>query len=98
MSLQRIRRAWGYFRRNGMDPGEFRLVTDGVTIFGVAEDDDLLLDTLREGQLAFFTALDEIARNVEEDTTLFELDRDRFRDLLQGSRDEVHSLVKSVSG
>ncbi len=97
MSLQRIRRAWGYFRRNGMDPGDVKLVTDGVSIFGIA-DDDLILDTLREGQLAFFTALDEITRNVEEDVTLFDLDRDRFLHVVNGSREEVHSLVQAVSG
>ncbi len=98
MSLQRIRRAWGYFRRNGMDPEDVKLVTDGVSIFSIAEDDDQLLDTLREGQLAFFTALDEITRNVEEDATLFELDRDRFLGFVKGSREEVHSLVQAVSG
>lgn len=97
MSLQRIRRAWGYFRRNGRDPGDVKLVTDGVSIFSIAEDDGALVDTLREGQLAFFSALNEITRAVEEDLTLFELDRDRFLGFLEGSREEVHRKVQAAS-
>ena len=98
MSLQRIRRAWGYFRRNGVDPGDVKLVTDGVSIFGIGPDDDQLLDALQEGQLAFFVELDRITRNVEEDVTLFDLDRERFLGFVNGSREEVSRLVRRATG
>ena len=97
MSLQRIRRAWNYFRRNGVDPGDVKLVTDGVSIFTTVGDDQLL-DALREGQLAFFVELDKITRNVEADRTLFELDQERFLDFVKGSREEVRRKVRGATG
>jgi hypothetical protein len=98
MSLQRIRRAWNYLRRNGVDPRGVKLVTDGVSIFRIAHDDDELLDALREGQLAFFVALDEITQSVEEDVSLFELDRDRFLTFLRGSHEDVRHRVEGGTG
>ena len=98
MSLQRIRRAWNYLRRNGVDPRGVKLVTDGVSIFRIAHDDDELLDALREGQLAFFVALDEITQSVEEDVSLFELDRDRFLTFLRGSKEDVRRRVEGGTG
>ena len=98
MSLQRIRRAWDYLGRNGVDPRDVKLVTDGVSIFQIANDDDELLDALREGQLALFVALDEITRTVEEDITLFELDRKRFLAFLQGSQEDVLRRVQGGEG
>ena len=97
MSLQRIRRAWNYFRRNGVDPGDVKLVTDGVSIFTTVGDDQLL-DALRAGQLAFFVELDKITRNVEADRTLFELDQKRFLDFVKGSREEVSRKVRGATG
>ena len=92
MSLQRVRRAWDYLRREGgMDDhlAQVKLVTDGQSIFKVSRDDGELLDALREGQLAFFVAIDEIAREVEEDVTYFELDRQQFLDMLRRVEDDV---------
>lgn len=92
MSLQRVRRAWDYLRREGgMDDhlAQVKLITDGQSIFKVSRDDGELLDALREGQLAFFVAIDEIAREVEEDVTYFELDRQQFLDMLRRVEDDV---------
>ncbi len=92
MSVQRVRRAWDYLRRTAdMDQhlAEVQLVTDGQSIFHIASDDDQLLDALREGQLAFFVAINEIAQSVEEDVTRFELDRDRFLEMLRRVEDDV---------
>ncbi len=93
MSLQRVRRAWDYLRRNGdMDNhlGHLRLVSDGSTIFGVASEEGHILDALRDGQLAFFARIDEIARQVKEDVTRFELDRDQFLTMLRRVEDDVN--------
>jgi DNA-binding transcriptional MerR regulator len=92
MSLQRVRRAWDYLRRNGaMDDhlAGVKLVTDGQSIFRVAADDGELLDALREGQMAFFVAIDEIARTVEEDVSRFELDRGEFLEMLRRVEDDI---------
>jgi DNA-binding transcriptional MerR regulator len=94
MSVQRVRRAWDYLRRTAdMDRhlAEVQLVTDGQSIFRVAQDDEELVDALREGQLAFFVAINEIALAVEEDVTRFELDRERFLDMLRRVEDDVVS-------
>jgi DNA-binding transcriptional MerR regulator len=100
MSLQRVRRAWDYLRREGGMDGhlsDVKLVTDGLTIFRISSDDDELMDALREGQLAFFVAIDEIAREVEEDVTHFELDRDTFLTMLRRVEEDV-SEERTASG
>lgn len=94
MSVQRVRRAWDYLRRTADMDGhlaEVKLVTDGRSIFRVAADEDELLDALREGQLAFFVAINEITLEVEEDVTRFELDRERFLEMLRRVEDDVTS-------
>jgi DNA-binding transcriptional MerR regulator len=94
MSVQRVRRAWDYLRRTAdMDAhlASVKLVTDGQTIFRVASDEDELIDALREGQLAFFVAIDSITREVEEDVTRFELDRDQFLEMLRRVEDDVQA-------
>lgn len=92
MSLQRVRRAWDYLRREGdMEEhlSDVKLVTDGQSIFRVSSDEGELMDALREGQLAFFVAIDEITREVEEDVTRFELDRDNFLTMLRRVEDDI---------
>jgi len=100
MSVQRVRRAWDYLRRTAdMDThlSEVRLVTDGQTIFAVAHDEDELLDALRQGQLAFFVAINEIARTVEDDVTRFELDRERFLEMLRMTEDDVTTEAEGAT-
>jgi DNA-binding transcriptional MerR regulator len=92
MSLQRVRRAWDYLRRTAdMDRhlAEVRLITDGHSIFRIASNDDEVIDALRDGQLAFFVAIGEITREVAEDVTRFELDRDQFLEMLRRVEDDI---------
>jgi len=99
MSLQRVRRAWDYLRREGsMEDhlADVKLVTDGQTIFRVSSDEGELMDALREGQLAFFVAIDEIAREVEDDVTLFELDRENFLTMLRRVEEDVSEELKAA--
>jgi DNA-binding transcriptional MerR regulator len=101
MSLQRVRRAWDYLRREGdMEShlSDLKLVTDGQSIFRVSSDEGELMDALREGQLAFFVAIDEIAREVEEDVTRFELDRDKFLSMLRRVEDDVEEELRASGG
>jgi hypothetical protein len=101
MSIQRVRRAWDYLRRTAdMDShlAEVRLITDGQSIFAVATDEDELLDALRQGQLAFFVAINEITQTVEDDVTKFELDRDQFLEMLRRVEGDVNDEAKEASG
>lgn len=97
MSLQRIRRAWGYLSRKGVDPRTVRLESDGVSVFQI--EDDEIIDLLRGGQMAFLEVLDEITEKVEDDVTRFELDRKKFQSVVQSTREEVgRRRIESASG
>jgi DNA-binding transcriptional MerR regulator len=81
MSLQRVRRAYEYLRENaGLDEelSSVKLVTDGKSIFKVTKDDGEILDMLRQGQMAFFIAIDRLAVEIEGDVTEFIRDREQF--------------------
>lgn len=77
---------------------DVKLVTDGQTIFTISSDDGELMDALREGQLAFFVAIDEIAREVEEDVTHFELDRDTFLTMLRRVEEDINDERHASGG
>ncbi|MEX0651353.1 MAG: MerR family transcriptional regulator [Actinomycetota bacterium] len=81
MSLQRVRRSWEFLnKRAGMDKhlSEVKLVTDGQSIFKICRLDGEVIDALRDGQMAFFVAIDDIATGVETDVRQFRDDRERF--------------------
>ena len=92
MSLQRIRRAWDYLNRKAkLDEhlSQVKLVTDGVSIFKVARRQGEVLDALQQGQMAFFVAIDEIARSVGDGVAQFREDRDRFIRALRDARQQA---------
>src|ERR687896_1827122 len=86
MSLQRVRRAIEFLRKKaGLDEhlSELKLVTDGQSVFKICRTDGELLDALREGQMAFFLAIDDIAQSVDARVTQYLYDRDEFIDALR---------------
>ncbi|MDQ3954068.1 MAG: helix-turn-helix domain-containing protein [Actinomycetota bacterium] len=86
MSLQRVRRAIEYLRKKaGLDEhlSEVKLVTDGQSIFKICRNDGELLDALKEGQMAFFLAIDDIARTVDHRIAQYLYDRDEFIEALR---------------
>ena len=91
MSLQRVRRAWEFLNKKaGLDEhlAEVKLVTDGRTVFKVVRREGEVLDALREGQMAFFVAIDEVTRQVSDNVADFRRDRDQFlRALRDASRE-----------
>jgi DNA-binding transcriptional MerR regulator len=94
MSLQRVRRAFDYLRRKaGLAEhlSEVKLVTDGVSIFKITHNDGELLDALKEGQMAFFLAIDEIANAVDGRVTEYLYDREEFIATLKRVEYEVES-------
>jgi DNA-binding transcriptional MerR regulator len=79
VSLQRVRRAYDYLRRKASlekNFSEVKLSTDGQTIFSSSEGE--LLDLLREGQMAFFLAIDQAVESPEGKTVGHLYDREEF--------------------
>jgi predicted RNA-binding protein Jag len=92
MSLQRVRRAWDYLNRKaGLDEhlAEVKLVTDGRTIFKVVRREGEVLDALRQGQMAFFVAIDQVTRQVSDNVAEFRKDRDQFLRALRDATREA---------
>ena len=92
MSIQRVRRAWRYLSRNGDLQDQLsktKLSSDGETIYTIEENK--VLDALKHGQLAFFETIDFVAKEVEEDLSKFELDKERFLNLLTRVEDDILS-------
>jgi hypothetical protein len=81
MSLQKVRRAYEFLRKKaGLEQhlAEVKLITDGQSIFHLVRDDGEILDALRQGQMAFFLAIDEITRNLDQGVAEFLRDREEF--------------------
>jgi len=92
MSLQRVRRAYEYLRANaGLDDhlSSVKLVTDGSSIFKVCKDEGEILDALRQGQMTFCIALDEITREINGGVSEFLRDRDQFVRTLRSVESEL---------
>ena len=92
MSLQRVRRAWEYLNRKaGLDQhlSEVKLVTDGKSIFKVVRREGEVMDALRQGQMAFFVAIDEVTRQVSDEVAEFRRDRDQFLRVLRDANREA---------
>jgi hypothetical protein len=91
MSLQRVRRAWRFLNETaGLDDhlAEVKLVTDGKSVFRVVRREGEVLDALRQGQMAFFVAIDEVTRQVADEVAEFRRDREHFvRALREASRE-----------
>jgi DNA-binding transcriptional MerR regulator len=92
MSIQRVRRAWKYLTKNGdlvKHLSEVKLTSDGQTIYSV--QDNVVFDALKNGQLTFFETIDNITQVVKEDVSKFELDKERFLNLLTKVEEDVLS-------
>jgi DNA-binding transcriptional MerR regulator len=91
VSLQRVRRAWQYLNKQAkLDQhlAEVKLVTDGRSVFKVVRREGEVLDALRQGQMAFFVAIDEVTRQVSDNVAEFRRDRDQFlRALREANRE-----------
>jgi len=92
MSLQRVRRAYEYLRGNArLDEqlSSVKLVTDGKSIFKITKDDGEILDMLRQGQMAFFIAIDKLAVEVDTGVSEFLRDREQFVRTLRAVEHEL---------
>lgn len=92
MSLQRVRRAWDYLRKKAQleeHLSEVKLITDGLSIYRVAHDDHEVLDALRQGQMSFFVAIDEITRSLDQGVAEFLRDREEFVETIRIASDAL---------
>ena len=92
MSLQRVRRAWDFLNRKaGLDRhlAEVKLVTDGQSIFKICRHDGEVMDALKDGQMAFFVAIDEVTKQVSGEVAEFRRDRDQFVRVLREATREA---------
>src|SRR4026208_2075227 len=81
MSLQRVRRSWEFLtKKAGLTRhlSELKLGPDGQSIFKICRRDGEVIDALRDGQMAFFVAIDDIASSVETDVRQYREDREKF--------------------
>jgi hypothetical protein len=93
MSLQRIRKAIEFLRKKAnLDEhlSELKLVTDGSSIFQIAKNEGEIMDALREGQMSFFLAIDDVARSVDNKVSTYLYDREEF----VGALRKVESQLK----
>jgi DNA-binding transcriptional MerR regulator len=100
MSLQKVRRAFEFLRRKaGLREhlSDVKLVTDGVSIFKVCRNDGEILDALREGQMAFFLAIDEIAHSVDGTVAEYLYDREEFIRTLKRVETEVEAALPEAT-
>jgi DNA-binding transcriptional MerR regulator len=98
MSLQRVRRAYTYLRKKaGLEQhlSELKLVTDGQSIFKICRNDGEVLDALKEGQMAFFLALDDVARSVDERVAEFLYDREEFITALKRVETDIEAELST---
>ena len=92
MSLQKVRRAYKYLRdKAGLEEhlAGIKLITDGQSIFKIVKSDGEILDALRQGQMAFFLALDEITKNLDRSVAEFLHDREEFVQTLRAAEDAL---------
>ena len=81
MSLQRVRKAYEYLRKKGAledHLSEVRLVTDGQSIFNIAGSEGDLMDALKEGQMAFFMCIEDVAQGLQIRGADYLYDRQEF--------------------
>ena len=69
ISLQKIRKAINYLRKNMSEVkkplSELRFLTDGETIFVITKDKKVIIDTLKSGQLVLSVAIGKIIEDLE---------------------------------
>jgi DNA-binding transcriptional MerR regulator len=93
ISLQKIRKAINYLRKNMPEVdkplSELRFLTDGETIFVITRDKKVIIDTLKSGQLILSVALGKIVEDLEGE--IITLQRERKYEVTV--RGEKYSVV-----
>ena len=91
-----MRRAFEYLRGSaGLDEhlSSVKMVTDGQSIFKICKTDGDILDALKQGQMSFFLAIDEIARAIDGRVAEYLYDREEFITALKRVETEVEEQL-----
>jgi len=79
ISLQKIRKAINYLKKNMPEIerplSELRFLTDGETIFVLTKKRNVIIDTLKSGQLVFSIALGEIVESLKGEVLALQKER-----------------------
>jgi DNA-binding transcriptional MerR regulator len=98
LSLQRVRRAFDYLRKKADEHlSEVRLMTDGKSIFQVCRNEGEMIDALKEGQMAFALALDDVVRSVDGRRTRYLYDREELISTLRRVEGELKQELATAS-
>jgi predicted RNase H-like HicB family nuclease len=92
VSLQKIRKAITYLKKNFPDIkkplAEMRFITDGETIFVLADKEKKILDTLKRGQMVFALAIGELIEELKGEVAKINRDR-KYKVVVKGKSYEV---------
>ena len=100
MSLQRVRTAYDYLRKKAdLDEhiSEVKLVTDGHSIYQMFRNDSELEDLLREGQMAFYLAIDDATESDGGRNVGHLYERERFLAALRQAESELERSLPQES-
>jgi DNA-binding transcriptional MerR regulator len=100
MSLQRVRTAYDYLRKKAeLDNhlSEVKLVTDGKSIYQMYRNDQELEDLLREGQMAFYLAIDDATESDGGRNIGHLYERERFVTTLREAESELERSLPQES-
>lgn len=81
VSLQKVRLAIDELRAQGRSMAETTLVSDGVSVYAM-DDDRQVLDLLKRGQSVFAIALDPVVEELRGEVTAFPMERVRDEDVV----------------
>jgi hypothetical protein len=76
---------------------EVKLITDGASIFSMYGNDDELMDLLKEGQMAFFLAIDDATESEGGRRVAHLYDREDFVTTLRQVESSVEQELPPVS-
>lgn len=92
VSLQKIRKAINYLKKNFPDIkkplAEMRFLTDGETIFVLADKKEKILDTLRRGQMVFALAIGELIEELKSEVEKINRNK-KYKIFVKGTSYEV---------
>lgn len=96
VSLQRVRRAFDLLRENGLERALGQgLLPDGQKLLARDEEQGIVIDTLRRGQLVFFEILEEVAERVPATVHSFERDRDALHRAIRSAERDLRPRRRS---
>jgi DNA-binding transcriptional MerR regulator len=100
VTLQKVRKALHYLRKHMPDVSqplsELQFLTDGETIFVLTRDREVIVDTLRSGQVVFAIALGDMVEGLKGE--VISLRQDKQYEMQVKGRKYTVSLSRLING